>query len=238
MGHRVSYNLEWNDEWILENYPKYDSIRELHRAYSTEVSPVNNSSFNGHIYRKLKLQSKLPWTEEEQQWLIENFSSLGSTKCVDAFYKQFGKKKTVAAISGQARKLNLLADMDILLKDWNYPRRVEIGTIREDNNGYLTIKTGGGSSGWIRLHKMIYEKHYGKVPDGYLVVFLDGNKRNFEKENLVAIPRGCSALMTKNDFWSERAEITKTGITWCELYNELKKQGIKIKMGGKLDVQL
>jgi hypothetical protein len=47
-------------------------------------------------------------------------------------------------------------------------------------------------SGTWRLKKeLLWEKNYGRIPKGYLVIFLDGNEFNFEIDNL--------ALATKNE---------------------------------------
>jgi len=38
-----------------------------------------------------------------------------------------------------------------------------------------------------RRHRRIYEKHYGSIPDGYHVHHIDGNHKNNDPTNLVAI---------------------------------------------------
>ena len=38
-------------------------------------------------------------------------------------------------------------------------------------------------------HRIIYEAHYGPVPDNYNVEFVDGNKLNFDLDNLVVRTR-------------------------------------------------
>lgn len=40
-----------------------------------------------------------------------------------------------------------------------------------------------------RRPKAIYEKHHGKVPDGYVIFHIDGDKYNDSPENLEAISR-------------------------------------------------
>jgi hypothetical protein len=46
-----------------------------------------------------------------------------------------------------------------------------------------------GANKRVRRPKVIYEKNFGKVPKGYVVYHLDGDKDNDEPSNLVAISR-------------------------------------------------
>ena len=42
---------------------------------------------------------------------------------------------------------------------------------------------------WIRLLRATYIRYYGEIPDGHNVFPIDGNNRNFEPKNLVAMPK-------------------------------------------------
>lgn len=42
---------------------------------------------------------------------------------------------------------------------------------------------------WIRMLRATYIRHYGKIPAGYNVFPVDGNNRNFDPNNLVAMPK-------------------------------------------------
>ena len=48
----------------------------------------------------------------------------------------------------------------------------------------------------IRRPREVYEKHYGKIPKGYIIWHIDGNKHNDDIENLEAISR--SECMKRN----------------------------------------
>jgi hypothetical protein len=230
MAGRTTTNIKWNDDWILKNKDKYDSISEMHKAYTTEVdSNVLCQSFRTHVRRKLSITSGLTWTQEERQWLIENFPLHGGLKCVDPFYAQFKKHRTHRAIEAEARRLKLYVNEDVVIENRNYTRRVPIGTIVDDGDGYLKIKTGKGSSGWERLHRHIYEKYNGQIPDGHKIVFLDGDKRNYNTDNMVTVPASYLALMNNLKMKSSNPQVTSTGIIWCELYEELKRQNALIE---------
>lgn len=214
-------NITWNDEWILENKSRYQSISELYTAYVEQVEVVHKQAFRTHLARK-DIHSSLTWSETERQWLKENFPRLGGLKCVEPFYKTFHKRRSHRAFMAEAGRLGLLVDEDVVIANRNYPRRVPIGTIIDDGEGYLKIKTGKGSSGWERYHRYVYEKEHGKIPKGHKIIFLDGDRRNYSIENMVAVPCSYLAYMNKLKLKSNEPEITKTSIAWCELYELLK----------------
>ena len=91
-----------------------------------------------------------------------------------------------------------------LFKPGNVPAKgksVPVGSEREGKGGYVYVKVCERSSDemamgakssqcWRLKHHIVWEQEHGKpVPDGFFIVFADGNKRNFAQENLVCISR-------------------------------------------------
>lgn len=75
-------------------------------------------------------------------------------------------------------------------------RDFDIGRERVDGDGYIEVKVKlhsgkeGRYSNYRLKHILIWEKVHGqKLPPNTVVVFADGNKRNFDPDNLVAIPK-------------------------------------------------
>jgi hypothetical protein len=68
-----------------------------------------------------------------------------------------------------------------------------IGTERVSKDGYLERKIHDGmplQSRWRAVHLIRWEEANGPVPKGMCLKCLDGNHRNTEPDNWVAIPRG------------------------------------------------
>ena len=63
-----------------------------------------------------------------------------------------------------------------------------VGSERTDKDGYILIKTAEPSK-WEFKHKWVWEQHNGKVPKGYAVIFLDGNRANITLDNLMLVSR-------------------------------------------------
>lgn len=49
--------------------------------------------------------------------------------------------------------------------------------------------TGVTSRDYVAIHKLVWEQHNGPVPAGHIVVFIDGNRENFDPANLECISR-------------------------------------------------
>ena len=49
--------------------------------------------------------------------------------------------------------------------------------------------TGHKPTDWKAVHVLVWEEHNGPLPDGHIVIFRDGNRENFEPENLMALTR-------------------------------------------------
>lgn len=66
---------------------------------------------------------------------------------------------------------------------------MSVGTERKAPNGYWYVKT---EQGWVLKHWLEWTKHNGRPVDNKKeqIRFANGNKEDFSKENLLAIPKG------------------------------------------------
>jgi hypothetical protein len=66
-----------------------------------------------------------------------------------------------------------------------------IGAERETKDGILQRKVtheGRGGQRWKSVHQLIWIEAHGPIPPRHIVVFKDGNRRNFDLTNLECIP--------------------------------------------------
>ncbi len=79
-----------------------------------------------------------------------------------------------------------------MYKKGNVPANLNsMGHIRLSKDGYLYIKTKEGKAqrNYELLHRHVWEKHNGAIPEGYNVQFKDGNRKNCNIDNLYLISR-------------------------------------------------
>ena len=97
-----------------------------------------------------------------------------------------------------------------------------IGSERIDSkDGYTVIKVqdeGAWNERWRHKHVVLWEKENGPVPKGYVIIFADRDKRNFNMENLLLVSRAQLALMNKNDLFQNDADLTKLGIVMADIH--------------------
>ena len=72
----------------------------------------------------------------------------------------------------------------------------ELYSERTSVDGIVEIKVERNK--WISKHRYVWEQHHNrKVPKGKVVIFLDGNKTNFEIDNLKLISRGALLILNR-----------------------------------------
>ena len=173
-----------------------------------------------------------PYTDEQKEFLIQYGAELPTAELAKALNEKFqthhsdGSVRTVAKLIGVRKSKNCRTR---ICADSGEP----IGS-EKIISGYKYIKVrkscGGFYKDWEREAKVIWEQHYGKIPDGNMVIMLDGDKLNTRIENLCCIPKSIAARMANghgNSFWSEFPEITRTAIEVCKLdeaINESRKR--------------
>ena len=113
---------------------------------------------------------------------------------------------------------------------WNKGKRLgpaynrsDVGTERTDTKGFIHVKVSN-PSGWKLKHHLIYEKHYGPIEEGYLVIFADKNKNNFDINNLIKIKKSELLTINSNGLYYEDAELTKVGVNVAKVIEMINKK--------------
>lgn len=179
------------------------------------------------------MDSKQYFTAEQEEWLRNNFYLVSSyQELTDLFNERFGMQRKKGQISDKCTKNMRLTGMS---NSSQYGKKekeqLPIGTIRKSQVGtYIKVLevpkkqhiSGYAEPYWLPLQKKIYQDAFGKIEDGKMICFLDGNTENFDIDNLYSIDRRISAIMSSNRWWTKNREHTLTAIKWCELQYALK----------------
>lgn len=109
-------------------------------------------------------------------------------------------------------------------KKGNIPQNhKEVGSERLNVDGYYEIKVAEPNV-WKLKHRVVYENANGSIPNDCMVIFADGNKKNFNLNNLVLVSKSENLHMNRNSLRFTDAELTKTGLIITK---------IKLKLGEK-----
>jgi len=227
-----------HSEWVLENAGKYNSYEQLASDFNSEFD--TNKSVNAvqqFVTKKLGVylitDKKLShFSRKEEQWLRDNYAKYDTYKeLVGDLNRVFCTDREITSVREKCSKQLKLRGIG---SSTSYGRKEReqclIGTIRVVENGatYIKVTDSAGTyqSGyrepyWLPIQKKIWIDNYGEVPDGKMVIFLDGNKENLDIKNLYCIDRKTSAILASFGWYSENSEITLTAIRWCELHYSL-----------------
>lgn len=82
-----------------------------------------------------------------------------------------------------------------------------VGSLRPAKDGDWEIKARDGVRGWQLLHHFIWERMNGKIPKGMILVFLDGDHRNFKITNFS--PYTKAQNMQRNTYHNYPKEIAQ-----------------------------
>jgi len=120
-----------------------------------------------------------------------------------------------------------------------------VGSERVDSLGYTWVKTADKLTEYVirvykdrititeelrqqhqrkMKHQLVWEAANGAIPKGHVVIFGDGNKQNFNLDNLLLVSNAQLARLNQNGLIYNDADLTRTGIIIADLIN---KQGEK-----------
>ncbi|MEG2050916.1 MAG: HNH endonuclease signature motif containing protein [Oscillospiraceae bacterium] len=91
-----------------------------------------------------------------------------------------------------------------------------VGSERIASDGYLYIKTAEPKT-WELKHHLIWQEHYGEIPEGNMLIFLDGNKLNLDIKNLALVSSQEHLMLNRSGLRTECKELTESGILVAKL---------------------
>lgn len=164
------------------------------------------------------------YTDEMVSFIEDNRFKLDTRQMCKSLAINFDKKITEKTLRKYYYRHNLDFKKQTTQRQ-NCTIKHPIGTeSKPDKNGLVRIKINDKQ--WVYKQRYIYEQHYGKIPKGYKVVFLNGDKTDYDISNL-AIARGKDILYAySKELTSTDKEITKLGLSVAQLKNKIvEKRG-------------
>ena len=149
------------------------------------------------------------WTEEHISYLKEIAEGKTYKEITKLMSDKFSYPFKIADVGNLIHRNNIKTGR----KSGKPPKDVNSTGYRSDS--YEVIKTEQGN--WQYKHRYIYEKHYGKIKKGNCVIFLDGNRENFNIENLKEVTKEQNVIMNKYKLYCSDADLTNTGIQVANL---------------------
>ncbi|MFS0864108.1 HNH endonuclease signature motif containing protein [Fredinandcohnia sp. 179-A 10B2 NHS] len=188
------------------------------------------------------------YTSKQIAFLTENVKGRTTAELTKMFNEHFGLNLKVSQISGVKKRNKLTSDMDFTFKPGHVPfnkgkkgvggweptqfkkgnkphNHKPIGTERINGDGYVDIKIadGKGRHNWRAKHVLIWEKENGPVPKGHAIIFGDGDRRNFDINNLLLVSRKQLARLNQNGLIQNDVELTKAGVIVADILGKISE---------------
>ena len=206
--------------WLESNVTGSDWVT-LHKDFCLLF---NRSCTKEHFRRYcnkigLKTGTQIKLTKEELAWLEENVPNNDWQTIMAEFNGIFSHKRTLESLQSACYCRGIYAQgLGQDGKPWN--------TKPAGSEHYINNRTGiqikAESGEWMLKQRYVYMQHYGEIPEGCDIVFLDKNTLYFAIDNLLAVSRkAISAMRIYKKQWdwfsTKDPQLNKTMWLWVEL---------------------
>ena len=213
-----------------------DFIKDHADLRPRELANLFNSTFGRYaepkrMSEKLRAMGIEPnirrehkYSDEQIAWLASNAPHMGERALCAAFNDRYGANANPDALATYVRKRTGV----VKTREAKYEsrsqamRRFKRGDISVQKRGGRNVKVIMTDSGWIPYGRFVWEQEHGKLPDRWVVIFLNNDPTDCRPENLYAIDPYISALMARNRWYSESPDVTLTALKLCELARAYK----------------
>ena len=107
-----------------------------------------------------------------------------------------------------------------------------IGSERITVDGYIEIKVADPNK-WKLKHRIIWENTNGKIPEGSIIIFLDGNSLNLDIENLKCITKAQNARLNQMNLNGTGKESVELALIIADIQSlstkRAKESGINLR---------
>lgn len=195
--------IKWTDEmieYVRNIYPHYTNkeiAQMLKERYGITVRPMSLRN----LHQKYKYEDKLV-----------------NVGCFKKGQEAWNKDRPMSEETREKLKYTWF-------KNGHTPANTRpIGSMRENTDGYVVIKTKK-TGRWTLYQRHIYEQAHGvKLDKDDLVLFADGNTRNFDVENLVRVTREELLFLNQEGLISSDQDITKAGVGVAKLMAKINER--------------
>lgn len=196
------------EDWLVDNYhagtinDTLDAFeREFGRRPSKQALFVKANKMglrkDRHYHERFTpAEKRIRWSEpafaDMREWMLEHDRGESVFATIEAFEAEFGIRLNRAQVS---RFRSVYGVKRRVSHGGGKPNK-PVGSERIGKDGYIMVKVREWPTvpqtkdNWRFKHWVEWERANGQaVPEGWTVFFADGDKRNFDPDNLVALPR-------------------------------------------------
>lgn len=169
----------------------------------------------------------MKYTDEMKQFIYDNYKGISTSELAEKFNIKFGTQVSVSSMKSYMGNHKLRNGLDgrfekghkphnkgmkmsndvyekvkhTMFRKGHIPQNHKpVGSERVNVDGYVEVKIEEPNK-WKLKQRVIWEKEKGPIPKGSSVIFLDGNRFNFDINNLRCVTR--AELLYFKQTWIE-----------------------------------
>lgn len=187
------------------------------------------------------------FTDEILQFIFDNHNGISYTKMTEIVNEKFNSKFSVNQVHYQYMKYKLNSGLTGRFNagniPWNKGKNINTWNLSDEKQhnmsigryskghipwtvlpigserikqGFVYVKVDHPNK-WKRKQIAVWEKHNGSVPKGYCVIFIDGDRSNFNLDNLALISKEENLRLNENHWRFTDSELQKAALNVVRL---------------------
>lgn len=197
-------------------------LTDIFNAKFKTIKTVKSISSICNKYRYYSIdKTKYYFTDEMISFLEKNVKSNKWDEITKKFNSYFSCSKSISTIKTTClRRFGLVNGLPncTFWENEKHP----LGTERI-HHGYIVIKTEEPNI-WTPKHILLWEQKNGSVPDGYCIIFADGDRTNFSEDNLIKVNRKELYHLNIRKLRFSDPEYTKIGLNIAKIFIMAKER--------------
>jgi len=211
-------------EWVREAYPNgdvYDTLDAFEARFGRRPSKRGLYVLASRLGLKkekwgaehgARANTRMRWSQmdEEREWMIANAGHPAKVRdVIEGFKERFG----IELCRSQVSLFRAEYGLSKRASHGGGRKRVPVGTERV-SKGYVLVKVAEDATvpqskdNWMPKQQHVWEQANGPLPEGHMVLFADGDRGNFDPDNLVAVERRLIGPMNQaGATWTNREEL-------------------------------
>lgn len=218
---------ELDESWLIQNFFDFERTVDLVCEYNAiHKTNFSSSTIAQYCRKTLHLQrgenKSLGFTKEQDNFIRNYGREYTTHELEELFVIQFGFRRNGKEIRRRCEYLGIKKSESAISRKCEEAANAQkhaIGEEKHNKSGYTLVKikeNGIGGEKYKLKQRIIYESHYGEIPDDSIITFLDGDKENFAISNLACIPKKYHLMINHHFKKSKNPIIKQTQIKWCE----------------------
>ena len=248
MKNNVDYGRKYTPEMIefmreaVKTHKLKEVLRMMNEKFGVELTYYSLQNAAKRYGCQCGLAANKRYTDEMIDFIRENCANITTFELADKFNAHFGtnvsrskivclmkhnkiRNGVVAGFANLPEKQHPNAKATRFKKGCKAHNERPVGTESLNDKGYRRVKVAPNK--WVLKHRLVYEEAHGKLKDDEEVIFLDGNKENFELSNLMKVSKSEHVRLNNLGLRTSNADYTKAGVGLVRLDQTIrKKQGM------------